>query len=165
MLGSTIMYAKSLASGVHKNKKEKSWKTRLSEYAASTSSPSSPQLERIRRVRTHIASVERLMIKVRNQGVSSGISSSDVNEVRDYYLSVTFLTQQALVSLDTGSQQHEHTFESGQDLDEGRRCKVCHECNKGSISTCECCTRSHFCNVLKTILGKCGDKSGEHGHS
>eukprot|EP00938_MAST-03A_sp_MAST-3A-sp1_P000216 g216.t1 len=84
MLGSTIMYARSLASGVHekKKKKEKSWKTRLSEYAASTSSPSSsPQLERIRRVRTHIASVERLMIKVRNQGVSSGISSSDVNEV------------------------------------------------------------------------------------
>merc|ERR1712196_610018 len=71
------MYARSLASG--KNKKEKSWKTRLSEYAASTSSPSSPK--GIRRVRTHIASVERLMIKVRNQGVSSGISSSDVNEV------------------------------------------------------------------------------------
>ena len=166
MLGSTIMYARSLASGVHekKKKKEKSWKTRLSEYAASTSSPSSsPQLERIRRVRTHIASVERLMIKVRNQGVSSGISSSDVNEVRGCS---SFLThcRSKLFSLNTGSQQHEHTFESGKDLDEGRRRKVCHECNKGSIRTCECCTRSHFCNVLKTILGKCGDKSGEYGY-
>ena len=86
MLGSTLLYAQSLASGVQKknqkNERPKSWKTKLSEYSASTSpSQSSPQIERTRRVRAHIASVERLMIKVRNQGISSGISSNDVNEV------------------------------------------------------------------------------------
>jgi hypothetical protein len=75
---STLLYAQSLAAQERTTgeKKKKSWKTKLSEYAVSSSSPHVAN-----HVQLRILSVERLMVKVRNQGISNGISSDDVSQV------------------------------------------------------------------------------------